>query len=481
MNALAPIALLAFLAIALVARESQTPRPLARRRKAPKNAVVPFDVVTQNGGDVVEQNLLELAGEASQKLGRPITPDTFALAAMIASEEGGGTAAMKTAVAWAAKNRALRRNRSLAELLAPGGVLASQSVGKRYAATDEPPSADEIVLADKVIRNLVSDPTGGADQFDSPAAQRALLTRNHPRYKSTPEQVEADRRKQGKTLVTLPGVSPNRLRFWRPKSVGPQTPSATSGDSPTAVARKLRDAGAPEKAFALLAGTKPEWSAEDIVTFLAFSPSTLGDQEDDYEEEIVDGIAGHDETYDEAVAGKVVKEKIPTVPVPKLVEALASKWGKIWGVPKSFIQTIASVESSNVPAKTNMSDRAIKLGGAWGLMMVTYASGRDLARQAKASPQAKEWTEIKRVLKEKWHDDGANLLDPELNVMLGSYFLSRLFKEFKDIDKVAAGYHAGAGGVRSAIRKGGPNWQHYLGPYSRTYISMAEAAYPKFA
>jgi hypothetical protein len=476
MNGVAPLVFLAFVALAFAMRSDTG--PVIRRRKAPANAVVPFDVITQDGSDTVEQNLLELSQAASQKVGRTIPPDVFALGAMIASEEGGGTQRTKAAVAWTARNMAARRKKSLVDLLAPGGILASQSLGGRYAATDDPPTLTDLAIAERVMNGTLPDETKGAVQFDSPNAQRALLARKHPRYKSTPEQVAADRTKEKKTLVTLPGISQDRLRFWRPESVVPPTPAGVSGLEPTFAARRLRDMGAHEAAYMALVEGRPHWNHDDIVTFLSWSPSTLDTEEG---EDFAEGVVGHDETYDESVAGRVSKQKIPTGPVPKLVEALAEKWGKIWGVPKSFIQTIASIESSFVPAKSNTSERAIKLGGAWGLMQVTYASAQDLVRQAKASPQAKEWTEIKRILRKKWHDDGPDLLDPELNVMLGSYFLSRLFREFRDIDKVAAGYHAGAGGVRSALREGGDKWKRLLGPYSRTYISMAETAFPKFA
>ena len=441
--------------------------------------LVPFtkQVVSEDGRDeVVLESPEALVAAASQKLGRPVDPNAFLLATLIASEEGRGTPTVQAAVAHAARNRAVQLGKTLDELLLPDGRLASQSVGYgssavRYAAMDEPPSAAQLAVAEGVISKRIADPTGGAVQWDSPNAQRALAAHGHKKTKRTPEQVADERKKRGMTMVTLPGVSADRLRFWRPP-----TRSAGVGAS---LAIAQRDAGQFERAFDTLGAALPGAPDEAIYGILAYAPPL----ELELEDVGPDGLVGHDQSYgdiaDEVGAGK--KPGIPTTPVPKLVAALAEKWGGIWGVPKSFIQTIADIESSNIPAKHNLNDRAIKLGGAWGLMEITFRTGEDLARVVRKTEEARKWKEIARVLKEKWHGNAEDLLDPELNVMLGAYYLSRLFRDFRDIDKVAAGYHAGPRAVASALRRGGDAWKSLLGPYSRAYIGMAEGAYPRYA
>jgi hypothetical protein len=75
-----------------------------------------------------------------------------------------------------------------------------------------------VELAEGVLSGKMPDPTGGALQFDSPASQRALLALNHPDYRKGPEAVAASRRAAGLKEFYLPGVSPDKLRFWKPAS-----------------------------------------------------------------------------------------------------------------------------------------------------------------------------------------------------------------------------------------------------------------------
>jgi spore germination cell wall hydrolase CwlJ-like protein len=142
--------------------------------------------------------------------------DVYALARMIASEHPSGTNAVKVAVACVVLNYARKRGVSVsALLLAPQGRFGRQNVGK-YAATGNDPTAEEIEIARRVLSGGVLDPTGGAVQFDSPRAQRAALARGVKGYKKTPEDVARQRIAEGKVAVTVPGIDPDYLRFWKP-------------------------------------------------------------------------------------------------------------------------------------------------------------------------------------------------------------------------------------------------------------------------
>lgn len=145
----------------------------------------------------------------------PDSDDVEALARMIASENPRDSVLIQTAIAWTAVNEAKRRRKSVADLLMPGGIPSGQNTGGRYASTRNPSTPATTAVAYDVLSGRSSDPTGGAIQFDSPKAQRAALARNVSGYSKSPEQVAASRIAEGKELVTLPGVDPDYMRWWR--------------------------------------------------------------------------------------------------------------------------------------------------------------------------------------------------------------------------------------------------------------------------
>jgi hypothetical protein len=145
--------------------------------------------------------------------------DVYALARLIASEVGGLPELARIAVAYAALNEARRRKTTVSKLLmGSAGRFSAQNVGGKFASTAQPPTTGDLETARRVFAALVSDPTGGATRWDSPAAQRALLKRGASRYTKTPEQVAASRRGEGFEVVYLAGIDPEKLRFWRKRS-----------------------------------------------------------------------------------------------------------------------------------------------------------------------------------------------------------------------------------------------------------------------
>lgn len=142
--------------------------------------------------------------------------DVEALARMIRSEHGSDSELVQVATAWVAVNYARRAGVSVAKLLLrPQGLFGAQWAGPKYASTRLPSTPAARRLAADVLEKRRPDPTGGAVQFDSPAAQRAALSKGLPGYKSTPEQIAAKRIAEGKEQVTLPGVPADQIRFWR--------------------------------------------------------------------------------------------------------------------------------------------------------------------------------------------------------------------------------------------------------------------------
>lgn len=160
----------------------------------------------------------ELALQGSQRLGRSdvIPLNVWTLATVIASEAGSGPEIAKAAIAHAVMNAARRKGVSIFKLIAPDGKFGGQQ--GRYAASSRPPTEADVRIAEAVYTGKIKDPTRGADQWDSPRTQRALVARGVSGYRNWPEQVAADRMKAGKVVVYLPGVDPEYLRLWRPAS-----------------------------------------------------------------------------------------------------------------------------------------------------------------------------------------------------------------------------------------------------------------------
>lgn len=161
----------------------------------------------------VAEKIGDLTRAASQKTGRPVSRDAILLASLMASETAGQHPLAKVAVAHAALTAARKKRGGLAALLAPNGKLGSQH--GRYATTRNPPTKQDLELAQQVLTGKIENPVPGADQWDSPRAQDALARKKAPGYSSTSEQVAQKRIAAGKVAVYLPGVDPGTLRLWK--------------------------------------------------------------------------------------------------------------------------------------------------------------------------------------------------------------------------------------------------------------------------
>jgi hypothetical protein len=163
---------------------------------------------------VVHRDPQELADEAADG-----DLDVYALARMVSSEEGRSSNQIKVAVCWAVKNHAARSGRSIASILlrannaAHSGYFGTQkdidpnSAGfgnsDRYASTANDPYTGDYEIAISVIRDTIPDPTGGADQFDRPKAEK------------DPVRVAQNRVNAGSVPAPVAGIDPDELRFWR--------------------------------------------------------------------------------------------------------------------------------------------------------------------------------------------------------------------------------------------------------------------------
>lgn len=195
--------------LALVASRIEPRRPALQTTTGNKSSLVRYTL--ENNRVITSPQTLWK--EAQKKAGLSFSFHAFLLASMAVSEYASGSEKLKTAVMFAALNYAKKYKTTLEKMLIPDGKLGGQA--GRYASTARPPSLPDVLLAVKVEKGLISDPTGGAVQFDSPRTQLIQWQKGDPKHKH-PNQIAADRQKSGKVAFYLPGEDPGNARFWRP-------------------------------------------------------------------------------------------------------------------------------------------------------------------------------------------------------------------------------------------------------------------------
>jgi hypothetical protein len=189
-------------------------------------------------------------------------PECYALARMIASEDGNADETTKTAIALAALNyKQQHGNLSLATILTNStyknakGKFGSQ-VG-RYAATAIDPHEDDLRIAKNVLNGNVADFTGGASKWSHPAAQ------NSQKYRDSINKIGAQRggnirvlsfndlvakrAADGDLRIEVPGTDPNHIVFFKNSKVKnkyaytPPTPSTPNPDTGIAAGGNVAD------------------------------------------------------------------------------------------------------------------------------------------------------------------------------------------------------------------------------------------------
>jgi soluble lytic murein transglycosylase-like protein len=154
--------------------------------------------------------------------------------------------------------------------------------------------------------------------------------------------------------------------------------------------------------------------------------------------------------------------------------ALSAKWGKVFGVPAPMVMTIMDRESNFNPSCVNTE--APGHGYAWGLMQLLLTTASDQVAKLRKSTYAKG-AEVSATLK-KWTSIPGDLLDPDLNAMLGTYYMRRIMDDygFKDMAKLAAAYNHGPDGLKRYLAGGGN-----FASYDVAYVQPALAAYRRYA
>jgi hypothetical protein len=152
--------------------------------------------------------------------------DTYTLARIAQSEEGGSSDRAKIAVMYAALNHASRQGKSITQIATTGNPkrsdykAANGRYGRQgihpYCTTIAAPNPRTRALAIQVVNGEVEDETQGAQFWDNPHMQDVLHAANPydattgKGYRSSAEIAER-RQAKGLTLVSIDGVS---TRFW---------------------------------------------------------------------------------------------------------------------------------------------------------------------------------------------------------------------------------------------------------------------------
>lgn len=183
----------------------------------------------RNGGILTPpEQLLASANRDLRDAGRPsVTLDEYALARALRSEHGSEPESVRAWVGWAIKNSAGRRGVTIFDRLTKSrnpkysGKFARQRTDARFAATMAAPRTSDIDVARRVIRGTV-DPTRGATNFFSPAAQDALFARAQAGDPAVVGRIRRDGAAQRQKWIseglqsrgTPPGVSPRKVEFF---------------------------------------------------------------------------------------------------------------------------------------------------------------------------------------------------------------------------------------------------------------------------
>ena len=110
-------------------------------------------------------------------------------------------------------------------------------------------------------------------------------------------------------------------------------------------------------------------------------------------------------------------------------EQYVEKYSKEYDVDKYLIFAIIKAES-------NFDDKAVSHKEAKGLMQLMYSTAQDVAEK------------IEIDLNEE------NILEPEININLGTKYISMLIQKYENINLALAAYNAGSGNVDGWINDG---------------------------
>ncbi len=106
-----------------------------------------------------------------------------------------------------------------------------------------------------------------------------------------------------------------------------------------------------------------------------------------------------------------------------------TKYSEEYGVEEELVYAIIKAES-------NFDPDAVSNKNAQGLMQLMYATAEEVAQ--------KSGIELTK----------GNILDPEININIGTKYISRLLEKYECVEVALAAYNAGSGNVDKWIKDG---------------------------
>ncbi len=142
----------------------------------------------------------------------------------------------------------------------------------------------------------------------------------------------------------------------------------------------------------------------------------------------------------------IFKDKIMKKIYPIDYYDIVNKYSDEYKVDKYLVFAIIKAES-------NFNENASSKKGAKGLMQLIV-------------PTAKE---VASIIKIEFNED--DILDPDINIRLGTKYISSLLKKYENINLALAAYNAGSGNVDNwvksdIIKDDGSDWENI--PYKET-------------
>lgn len=187
------------------------------------------DSPKEDARGVIQQSPASLLASVNAELEEPVTLDDMSMARALRSEHGSEPEAVRRWVAWAIRNEARKRKRSIYNQLTrssdpdTSGLFARQRADFRYAATHFSPRLSDIKISVAVLdADQFEDPTGGATNFFSPDTQDLLFSlamAGDPRFEGRITRDADDQREKWirdglLPRGTPPGVDPGIVEFF---------------------------------------------------------------------------------------------------------------------------------------------------------------------------------------------------------------------------------------------------------------------------
>ena len=165
------------------------------------------------------------------------------------------------------------------------------------------------------------------------------------------------------------------------------------------------------------------------------------------------------------IASPEVTARIDNGAYPDTVKELAAKWSKVFKIPISWIRSQAYAESKNVLRAQNEGS------GAMGVLQILPGTAGYLLKSLRKSKFAKHPL-VQETLETGMKDNVDSLFNPDVNIMLATYYMSILKSKFgNDHDLVAAAYNVGPGCIAKCLANQTPFPER-----SRVYLAMVKDA-----